>query len=177
MTRRRIPRILHATILLLLTIHLHDNIESATSLVILLKLGSNRGFFSPCDLEIRFEALGKKYGIISELWVRSNWSYSPETLNSAQNRRYFVLCDLKIWRMTLKNNRAPLLSNIKLCAWYHRHRFDLCDLHLRPLTLNFCMHLTSAISNNSWKFHDDTMMGTVKEVWQTERRTDGLNHS
>ena len=31
----------------------------------------------------------------------------------------FFLCDLKIWRMTLKNNRAPLLSNIKLCASFH----------------------------------------------------------
>ena len=28
----------------------------------------------------------------------------------------FEPCYLQIWRMTLKNNRAPLLSNIKLCA-------------------------------------------------------------
>ena len=51
----------------------------------------------------------------------SNWCYSPETLNSGQNRHFFVLSDLEIWRMTLKNNRAPLLSNIKLCASFHRH--------------------------------------------------------
>ena len=30
-------------------------------------------------------------------------------LNSGQNRRFFVPYDLEIWRMTLKNNRAPLL--------------------------------------------------------------------
>ena len=30
------------------------------------------------------------------------------------NRRFLELCDLEIWRMTLKNNRAPLLSNMKL---------------------------------------------------------------
>ena len=38
--------------------------------------------------------------------------------------------------------------------------FDLCELDLWPLTLNFCMDLTLFIANNSWKFHDDTMMGT-----------------
>ena len=33
----------------------------------------------------------------------------------------FIPCDLEIWRMTLKNNRAPLLCHIKLCASFHRH--------------------------------------------------------
>ena len=37
---------------------------------------------------------------------------------------------------------------------------DICDLDLPPLTLTFCMDVTSVIGNNSWKFHDDTMMGT-----------------
>ena len=37
---------------------------------------------------------------------------------------------------------------------------DLCDLDLWPLTLTFCMDLTLVIGNNSWKFHDDTMMRT-----------------
>ena len=37
---------------------------------------------------------------------------------------------------------------------------DLCDLDLSPLTLTFCMDITSVIGNNSWKFCDDTMMGT-----------------
>ena len=34
---------------------------------------------------------------------------------------FFYPCDLQICRMTLKNNRVPLLSNIKLCASFHRH--------------------------------------------------------
>ena len=37
---------------------------------------------------------------------------------------------------------------------------DFCDLDLWPLTLTFCMDLTLDIGNNSWKFCDDTMMGT-----------------
>ena len=37
---------------------------------------------------------------------------------------------------------------------------DLCDLDIWPLTLTFCMDLTLVPSNNSWKFYDDTIMGT-----------------
>ena len=139
---------------------------AATGLVILLKLDSNHGFFSPYDFEVwwmtlkiighifyttssfvhHFKAIGElklelrsgnaQFGSKSaiffvpydlEIWwmtlknnraphlcyfkalcvvlkpsVNSNWSYSPETLNSSENRRVFVLCDLEIWQMTLK---------------------------------------------------------------------------
>ena len=136
-------------------------------------------------------------------------------------------CDLEIWRMTLKSNTAPLLSNIKLCASLHYHigtqtwvTVRECKIwtnignflsritlifdgwtwkkigHLTLATSSFVHHLssymnsnwsygpetaswvwplwpwpltselyllqdiTSVIGNNSWKFHDDTMMGT-----------------
>ena len=51
----------------------------------------------------------------------SNLSYSPETPNVGKIRRFLDPCDLEIWRMTLKNNRAPLLSNIKLYASCYHH--------------------------------------------------------
>ena len=38
--------------------------------------------------------------------------------------------------------------------------YDLCDFDLWPMTLTFCMDITSVIGNNSWKFRDDTMMET-----------------
>ena len=44
-------------------------------------------------------------------------------LNSGQNRRFFVPCDLEIWQITLKNNRAPLLYCFKLCASFHSHQW------------------------------------------------------
>ena len=53
--------------------------------------------------------------------MNSNWSYSPETPNLGQSQRFLEPCDLEIWRMTLKNNRAPLLSPIKLYASFHHH--------------------------------------------------------
>ena len=54
--------------------------------------------------------------IISYPLVNSNWSYSPEMPNVGQIRRFLELCDLEIWWMTLKNNRAPLLCYFKLCV-------------------------------------------------------------
>ena len=44
-------------------------------------------------------------------------------LNSGQNRQFFVPCDLEIWRITLKINRAPLLCCFKLCASFHSHQW------------------------------------------------------
>ena len=69
----------------------------------------------------------------------------------------FVLFDHEIWRMTLKNNRAPLLSNIKLCVSF---QFKLELQSVTSVTFTFCMDITSPIGNISWKFHDDTMIGT-----------------
>ena len=59
--------------------------------------------------------------IISYPLVNSNLSYSPETPNLGQIPRFLEPCDLESWRMTLKNNRAPLLGNIKLYASFHHH--------------------------------------------------------
>ena len=41
--------------------------------------------------------------------------------NLGQIRRFLEPCDLEIWRMTLKNDRAPLLSIIKLYASFPHH--------------------------------------------------------
>ena len=38
--------------------------------------------------------------------------------------------------------------------------YDLCDLEIWPMTLNFCMDSTPVIGNNSWEFHDDMMTET-----------------
>ena len=59
--------------------------------------------------------------IISYPLVNSNLSYSPETLNSGQNRRFFSRVTLKILRMTLKNNRASLLCYFELCTSLRTH--------------------------------------------------------
>ena len=94
-------------------------------------LGQNRRFCEPCDLEIwRMTFNNNRAPLLcyfklcaafrSHWWI-SNWSYSPETPNLGQIRRFLELCDLEICRMTFKNNRAPLLSIIKLYASFHYH--------------------------------------------------------
>ena len=108
--------------------------------------------------------------IISYPLVISNWSYSPETPNLGQIRRFLAPCDLEIYRMTFKNNKQRqaiyiISSSYVNSNWSYSPETvklgrDLCDLDLWPLTLTFCMDLTLVPSNNSWKFHDDTMMRT-----------------
>ena len=39
------------------------------------------------------------------------------------NRRFFSPCDPELWCMTSKNNRAPLLYYVKLCALLQIHRW------------------------------------------------------
>ena len=76
--------------------------------------------------------------------------------NLGQIRRFLEPCDLEIWRMTLKNNRAPLQCYFKLCASFLSHwwisnlsyspetpnlgqiwRFlEPCDLEIWRMTLN-----------------------------------------
>ena len=96
------------------------------------KLGSKSAIFCPVwpwnlmdDLRKQWSTssiLHQDLCIISKPWLNSNLSYSPETLNSGQDRHFFVPYDLEIWRMTLKNNRAPLLYCFKLCASFHNHQ-------------------------------------------------------
>ena len=71
---------------------------AVTRLVILLKLDSNRRFFSPWELEIWWMTSKKNRAPLPSM--NSNWSYSPETLSTGQN-----LCFLS--RMTLKFDRWP----------------------------------------------------------------------
>ena len=77
--------------------------------------------------------------IISSSYVNSNWSYSPETPNLGQIRRFLEPCDQAIWRMTFKNNRAPLLCYFKLCAAFHTHSWIQTGVTVRkrPIWVKF----------------------------------------
>ena len=86
----------------------------------------------------------------------ANWSYSPKTLNSGQNRQFFVPCDLEIWWMTLKNNRAPLLCCFKLCASFHSHQWIQTKVTIwkRPIWVKinvFLSRMTLKFDRWPWK--------------------------
>ena len=90
------------------------------------KFGSNRQFFlvvwprnftdDPQKQSDISSMLLQALCIISYPLVKSNWSYSLEMPNLGLIRWFLEPCDLEIWRMTLKNNRAPVLCYFKLCA-------------------------------------------------------------
>ena len=79
--------------------------------------------------------------IISKPSKNSNWSYSPEMLNSVQNWPFFVPCELGIWWMTLKNNRALLLCYFP-ANWRSRSA-SVCFTFVRNIVfqhkINFCV--------------------------------------
>ena len=88
--------------------------------------------------------------------MNSNWSYSPETLNSGQIRRFIVPCDLQICWMTLKNNRAPLLCCFKLYASFHNHRWIQTKVTVRKRSIrvkicDFLSCMTLKFDEWPWK--------------------------
>ena len=94
--------------------------------------------------------------IISNPSVNSNLSYSPETLSLGRKWWYFVSCDLKIQWMTLENNRAPLLYNIKLCVLHQSHGWIKTGVTVRKCSIqvkivNFLSHVTLKFDRWPWK--------------------------
>ena len=61
------------------------------------------------------------YRVVYRRIVYSKSRYAP--LGKAQYYKYaiFAPCDREIWRITLKNNRVPLLCYFKLCASFYSY--------------------------------------------------------
>ena len=119
--------------------------------------------------------------------MNSNWSYSPETPNLGQIPWFLELCDLEIWRISLKNNRAPLLSNIKLYASFHHHMWIQTGVTVRKRLSWVVTSVTLTFNLWPWPFAltlfwslvitpENFMMIRWWEHSQkgvTDRRTDG----
>ena len=90
--------------------------------------------------------------IISQPLVNSNWSYSPEKPNLGQIQWFLEPCDLAIWRITLKNNRAPLLSNIKLYASFYHHMWIQTGVTVRKWLSWVVTSVTLTIDLWPWPF-------------------------
>ena len=98
---------------------------AATGLVILLKLDSNRRFFSPCEI----------------------------LLNLGQNLQYFVPRDLEIWRMTLKNIRQRFY--IVSCFVYHFIAISEFKVELQSGNAQFGSKSSIFLVVWSWNLSDD----------------------
>ena len=130
--------------------------------------------------------------------MNSNWSYSPETPNLGQIWRFLEPCDLEIWRMTLKNNRAPLLSTIKPYTSFHHHMWIQTGVTVRKrlswvvtsVTLTFDLwpwpfawtSLPSLVITPEnfmmirWWEHSQKGVTDGRTDRQTDGRTDGKYH-
>ena len=93
--------------------------------------------------------------------MNSNWSYSPETPYLGQIRRFLEPCDLDIWRMTLKNNRAPLLSNIKLYTSCHHHMWIQTGVTVRKRLSWVVTSVTLTFDRWPWPFAWTSLLSLV----------------
>ena len=104
-----------------------------------------------------------------------------------------------MWRMTLKNNRAPLLCCFQLCAWFHWHMWIQTGVRVRKrlswvlisVTLTFDLWpwpfawtslLTMVITPENfmmiqWWEHGEKGVTDRQTDGQTDGPTDGLNQS
>ena len=93
-------------------------------------LGQNHQFLEPCDLQFDVwpwkttahffystSSFMHHFGAIGVLKLE----LESENANLGRIRQYLEPCDLEIWLITLKNNRAPLLCYFKLCASFRSH--------------------------------------------------------
>ena len=102
---------------------------AATGLIILLKWDSYCQFFSPCDLEIWWITPKNNRAPLlyhikfcasfhSHQWIRA--------VTAQFGSKWAIFCpnwpwNLSNWRMTSKNDRAPILCCFKLCASFQSH--------------------------------------------------------
>ena len=169
----------------------------------MLNSGQNWRFFVPCVLEIRQMTL--KDNSVPLLCYFKRWAsfrshWWIQTGVTIKKRPIWVKIDdfLGMWPWNLTDDlkkeygtspeqhqalciiSSPYVNSnwsygLETAKWVH----NLCNLDLWPLTLTFCMDITSVIGNHSWKFHDDTMREPLSKRCQrqTDRQTDGNNRS
>ena len=98
-----------------------------------LNSGQNQRFFASCDLEIQWMTLKNNRDPLlcyiklcasfqSPQWIQTKVTVRKRSIR-AKMGDFFARCDLKIWWITLKNNRALLQCCFKLCASFHSHRW------------------------------------------------------
>ena len=102
-------------------------------------------------------------------------------------RQFLEPCDLEIWRMTLKNNRAPLLCCFHLCAWFHCHMWIQTGVRVRKRLSWVLTSVTLTFDVWPWPFAWTSLLTMVitpenfmmirwwehGEKGVTDRRTDG----
>ena len=129
-------------------------------------LSQNQLLLLPCDLEIWQTTLKNNSAPLlccfklCESFHSHQWIQTGVTVRKRQIwvkiDDFFVLRDLKIWQMTLKNNRASPLCYFKLCASFQSHWWIQAGITVpkRPIWVkidDFFSLVTLKFDGWSWK--------------------------
>ena len=115
-------------------------------------------FFAPCDLEIQWMTFKNNrdpllcYIKICASFQSHRWIQTKVRKRSipAKMGDFFALYDLKIWWITLKNNRAPLLCPFKLCASFYSHQWIQTKVTVRKCSIR--IKIRNLLSHVTFKF-------------------------
>ena len=140
--------------------------------------------FDSCDRHSNLNEIGFKSSILQPVWpwnLKDDLANTIEHLSNStlsfvhhftsigeiklelqsgntswsQNQRFFVLCDLEIWWMTLKITRTPLLCCFRLCASLHSHRWIQSGFIVRKRSIRDKIddfsHVTLKFDGWRWK--------------------------
>ena len=124
---------------------------------------SKSAIFWPRDLEIwRMILINNRWTLPyhikqcasfqSHRWIQTGVTVRKRPIE-VRNRWFSVPCDLEIWLMTLKNNRAPLLCYFKLCASFHSHLWIQTGVTVRKHPL--CKNRRFFLTVWPWNLTDD----------------------
>ena len=109
------------------------------------QFGSNGDLLSPVTLEIDgspWKPIGPLFYITSSFVHYFKSSFVVKLELQSGNAQFgsklvifFIPRDLKIWSMTLKNNKAPFINCITLCAAFQRHWYIQTGVSVRKRSI------------------------------------------
>ena len=111
-------------------------------------------FVSTDNLKLELQSGNARFGSKSTIFLAVwpwNLTDDLEKQYDTSPKQHQALCTISSSYVNSNWSYSPETDNLG---------YDLCDLDLWPMTLTFCMDITSVIGNNSWKFRDDTVTGT-----------------
>ena len=100
-----------------------------------------------------YPMLCQALSIISNPSVNSNWSNRPEMLNSNENRRFSVQCDLEIWQMILEKTIGHLFYATSSFVYHFGHQ-SAVRVWKRPIWVkigNLWPRVTLELDRWHWK--------------------------
>ena len=123
------------------------------------QFGSKAAIILPADLEIwrmtlksHREPIFTKSSLVQHFVAIGKFKLVLQFGNAqfGSNRRFFIPCELEIWRITLKNNTAPIQYYTELCASFCSHWLIQTGVTVREHPI--WVKIGDILSRVTWKF-------------------------